>query len=440
MLNSINLVAKMAFVKNLNYISLILLDQVRQCAYKKRMLYALFIILFSFDCSAGLLRIESNTFFAKRTGDDLKSETPLFEEFQTTYFSQEKKLKLNFDFNYSYDFSREIYNLDLNQLNIDAEVPDTKVHFSAGRSFETYHLIKSSTVDSLSVDYKLLNDQLRTGILIGVLRNYEFDKYSGKAPVYTWFSDYKTIERYPLTFGFKVESSDYTEFSRSKYQTVKTSLKKELNNSDIFFNYQQGLNFSESFQRELGINFYPQYDWMYGIQFQEIKKNKKEGFEQSIFNSFSLGKVQEVTANVGHAFSSKLYTGLSLSIDQYPVQKDEYTTGHKINCNINYQLNELAIKSDFFILKSFGGKAYGYNLNGQYSFNDKFDFLLENEWVDYNKITSAKNQAELFRIGFGTHAIAPYRIQALTEISSNNFYSEEWAFLLKLTFVDWREI
>lgn len=404
------------------------------------MLIGPLLAILSINSFAGLLRIESNTFFAKRTGDDLKSESPLFEEFQTTYVGQENQLKFDFDFGYTYDFNKALYNLDLNQLNFQSDIPKTDVHVSAGRTFETYHLIKSSTVDSVAVDYKLFNNQLKTGVLFGLLRNYEFDKYTGKAPVYTWYGDFKTAERYPITVGLKFEDADYSDFARSKYQTAKISLKKELQNAEVYGNYQKALTFGSSFRKTLGLNFYPAYDWNYGLEVQEYQKNKMEGFEQSIFNTFSLGKMRELTTSLGHAFSSKFYSGLSLSYDEYPLQINEKTTGEKIDWNTNFRTQSLGIKTDVFYLKSFGGNAYGYNVNGQYSYNDFIDLLMENEWVKYQKITSEKNKAGMIRFGAGTHAIAPFRIQALGEVSSNNYYSEEWAFLLRLTIADWREI
>jgi hypothetical protein len=405
-----------------------------------KVISSLILGLITFNTFAGLLRVESNTFFAKRTGDDLNSETPLFEEFQTSYVNQEKKQQFNFDFGYSYDFSRSVYKLDLNQLNFQTDLAKSAAHLSVGRTFESFHLVKSSVVDSVAIDYKLFNDQVKTGVQLGLLRNYEFDKYSGKAPVYTWFTDYKSQEKFPMTFGLKFEHADYSDFSRSRYQTVKAVAKKEFENKEVYGNFQKGLSFSNSFRREVGINFYPRYDWTYGFSYQEFQKNSKEGFEQSIFNTFSMGKIHEYAASVGHTFSAKLYSGLSLMLDEYPVQKFENTRGYKTNWNLNYNLENLFVKGDVFYMKSFGGHAYGYNANGQYTYNDYLDLLLENEWVKYSKVTSEKNLASLIRFGGGTRKFKPFNVQVLSEVSSNNFYSEEWAFLVRLTFVDWREI
>jgi hypothetical protein len=403
-------------------------------------IFFLFALLWAESSLAGLLRIESNTFMANRTGDDLKSETPFYEEFKTSYLNQEKKLKVDFDFGYSYDFSRQVYNLNLNQLNFESDIGKSNGHVSVGRTFESYHLVKSSTVDMLALDYGFFENRIKTGVLIGLLRSYDFDKSSGSAPVYSVYTNFKSLDQFPIKASVKFQYEDYSGFSRAKYQTVKTTLKKEFKNLNTYLNLQKGISFNDSFRNEVGLDYFPFYDWSYSLSASEYQKNKKEGFEQSIFNSFSLGKVQEVSGSIGHTFTPKLYSGMSLAVATYPIQRNQDTTGEKVDWSTNYQISQFAFKTSLYYLKSFGGKAYGYHLNGDYNLNDIWNLILENEWVKYSKITSERNMANLVRLGSGYKFNKNTNIEALGELSNNNFYSKELAFLLRLNFMNWREI
>lgn len=403
----------------------------------------IFVLVFVFtmaaSASAGLLRIESKTFMSNRLGDDLKNETPLFEEFQTNYIDSTQKIRFDFDFGYTYDFSKKVYNLDLNQLHFEKEIAP---HFqlSVGRNFDTNHIIKSSIVDSVALDYSSENHQLKTGTLFGLIRNYEFDKYLGSAPIYSWYLTYRTDDNHPWTFALTLDDVNYSQFNRLHYQSAKTSIKKEFTNTDIFASLQNSLSFKNSYRREIGINYYPHYDWTMGFTFSQFEKNKNEGVEKSIFNSFSVGQIQSITTHLGHTFNPDLYWGMSFEIDQYPIQLDQYKNGGKLSSNLNYSLFHTVTNSEIFLLKSYGGEAFGFNLRGNYKYSDYLSLILEDEWVTYQKITSEKNQAFTVRAGLGTQLFGNVKLEILGDRSSNNFYAEDWSLLMRLKIIDWREI
>lgn len=409
----------------------------------KIMSIVLIIFAKAFDANAGMLRVESNTFYTDRMGDDLRRERPFYEEFQSVFQDSERGLSFNFNFGLAYDFSQQRYNFDLNQLSGEVELVKDSVFLGLGRSFESHHLIKSSIMDSVFVDGNFWDKKLRTGAMMGVLRNFEFDEAHSEAPVVALYADFNTQEIYPLYAQVRYENVNYHSLGRAQYQTLKLGANKELKsslNSKLYFNIEKGLSFSQSYRYEAGVDFYPRYDWSYGLQYQLYQRSSKEGLEKSIFNTFSLGEIKEYTAKVGKMFDSRLYGALSLQLDQYPLQQDQDTTGNRQQLSVSYQVDKLEIGNDLFHIKSFGGKAQGIRSLLDYAINDYFDLLLENEYIRYQKKTSAKNSAHAARVGMGSDFFRPFKSQVLAEYTRNNFYSEEWAVLVKLNFIQWSEI
>ena len=122
---------------------------------------------------AGVFRLQSDTYLSQRRGDDLKTETPFFESFSANYLNEKKDGQFDFNFSFYYDFAKQAYDMSLHQLDARIAFAEQRGSVSFGRSFQTYHLIKASTVDSLALDYSFFEGRLKTGVLLGLLRQFE---------------------------------------------------------------------------------------------------------------------------------------------------------------------------------------------------------------------------------------------------------------------------
>jgi len=404
-----------------------------------KMTFNFFIFFCSLNVYGGLLRVESDSFFSRRIGDDLKNESPFYHELEMNY-REDKKWSGNFDFNYSYDFSKKIYSVDFNQLNLSVDSLYPGLRFSAGRVFDTKYLIKSSIVDSISLEYDLTDYHLIIGSMIGYLRNFEIDKYSKKAPVYTVYSSFKSPEIYPFSSTLKFEHTDYSEFNRFKNDSLFWSLRKDFVSYQIFGQVKKGLSQKEVESKTIGVEYYPRYDWYSGVSIVSTTKNAFDGFSKSLFSQFSVGKSEEFNLNLGHHFNHHFASGLTVGFTRYLVQSDQFTNGQKVDWSIDFHPTNFFIKANVFYINSFGGKAFGHKIESEYEFNDTIMAIFENEWVDYKKITSAKNQAIYYRFGAGLNMFRPFKLQALSEVRSNNFFKEEMSFLMRLNFVNWSEL
>lgn len=398
-------------------------------------------LLGSTTALAGIFHFQSDTYLSQGRGDDLKIETPFFEAFNANYLNEEQRQQFDFNFGLYYDFSRQNYQVDLQQLDGSFGFADDRGHISLGRSFHTYHLIKASTVDSVSLDYSFLGGRLKTGVMAGALRQMDLDHGSSGALVTSLYSDYQAEDVFPWSFGTTLESRDFTSLQRTHQYWGKVNTRKEWAtwlHPEILASVEHDLQLSNSFRNELGLNLYPSADFMYGLRAQNYNMDRTEGFEDPIFSLFALGEVNELALVLGKSYA-RWYTGVDFGYDQYKYGTNSTAKGQKAQWLLRWTGDLTRLENSVFYMDSYGGSLVGNRLAGQLPLDNRFKIDFNNEYVTYKKITSENNNAVSSRLGLS----AKWNQMSLWlagELNSNNFYSQDWRVVTQVTIYDWKEL
>jgi hypothetical protein len=389
----------------------------------------------------GIFRLQSDTYLSREKADDLTSESPLYEQFTAAYLDEERAKQFDFNFSYYYDFEKKNYNFNIHELEGRFAFNDKRGHFSLGRSFQTYHLISSSVVDSVTVDYSFLQNRLRVGSLLGFVRRLEVDDGSQSARLANVFADYDTDEVFPWHWGVRLETRDYSNNDRSIQNWGKLSLRKELAvqlHPEIIAVNEQNLQLTDSYRQEFGVNIYPSIQSMYGIRVHYYNMNSTEGFEDPIYTVFADGRLTEYSLLSAYSWGS-WYTGLDFGYDEYLRSQNALSTGNRAEWTLRYASDRLSVENAVFNIVSYGGWATGHRTSAQYPLPKHMQLEVSSENVRYSKITSEKNTASSTRAGVKI-SMGNTNLWLAQELRSNNFFSQDLRFLAQLTIYDWREL
>ncbi|GIL17407.1 MAG: hypothetical protein BroJett040_11580 [Oligoflexia bacterium] len=404
-----------------------------------RFLSGIFLALSSI-AEAGLLRTQSETYFSQRTGDNKKLETPIYEQFSATYLTTARTGQFDMNFGYYYDFSKNIYDFDLHLLKGDFHFDQS--HLSMGRQFETFHLIKATIIDSVSYDYQF-SPFIRAGVVAGKARQFELGSDEKEALISGVYADLQTENVFPWRSGLHFENRDFSSTERSRQNWVKWSLKKEWPitlHPEFLFNIEENLDHSKGYRREAGVDFYPNLNSSYGVRAQVYHLDSGEFWEDPISSIFTQGEVQEVSGLFHYLLTPEWSTGFDLGYDQYLVQQNQKTTGYRAEWSLKWTRDGRGIENSVFRISSFGGWVNGNKLRVTYPWTDKFDFEFNQDYVQYQKVTSAQSLASSTQAGMGYWLWRQCRLWVAAELNSNHFYSQDVSFLTRLTIYDWREL
>lgn len=409
----------------------------------KLTLSAVLVLLFPLCGEAGLMRVQSDTYYSQRKGDDKKIEMPLYEQFSVSYLTETRQESFDVDFSYAYDFEKRTYDFDLYQLNGQFEFAQKKAKLAVGRSFQTYRLIRSSVVDSVSSSYLFNEDRVEAGVLLGKARQFELDRDDEEANIGAVFVDYKTTDVFPWKIGARLENRDFSTVHRENYTWGKTSLRKEWPiylHPEVSLVLEKNLNNVSSYRHELGADFYPSLDTTYGFRVQQYRMNERESWEDPISSVFSRSEIQEMSLTFGHKGSANWYYGGDAAVDIYEVEPGRSTTGGKLEALVRWQREGQFVELNAFKFSGFGGWALGEKLRWVHPLSDKMEWEVSQEYVEYEKITSARSAASSTQVGFATWLWKHCRLWVAGEYNRNNFYSQDISFLSRLTIYDWREM
>ncbi|MBV2167996.1 MAG: hypothetical protein KUL82_04735 [Bdellovibrio sp.] len=406
---------------------------------------AIFLLLFlgPFVSQAGLMRVQSDTYYSQRKGDDKKTEMPLYEQFSVSYLTDTRQESFDIDFSYAYDFEKRNYDFDLYQLNGQFEFAQKKAKLSVGRSFQTYRLIRSSVVDSISSSYLFFEDRAEAGVLLGKARQFELDRDEEEANISAVFVDYKTADVFPWKWGARVENRDFSAVQRENYTWGKASLKKEWPVSlhpEISLVAEKNLGNTSSYRHEMGVDLYPSIYTTYGVRLQQYRMNADESWEDPISSIFSRSEIREMSLTFGHKWNANWYSGGDVAVDTYDVEPGRSTTGGKLEALVRWQTEGQYVEFNAFRFSSFGGWALGEKVRWVHPLSDKMEWEMSQEYVEYEKITSARSAASSTQLGFATWLWKHCRLWVAGEYNRNNFYSQDISFLSRLTIYDWREM
>lgn len=380
----------------------------------------------------------SETFMSRQTGDDLSTESPLFESFMATYINLENDQRMDLNFDLGTDLATNKNSFNIRQMDARFGFDKNRGHFTIGRGFQNIHLIKSRVIDSLGIDYALLSRRLRLGALIGRSTQKGENQVEKSVFATSVFTDYQTLDVFPWNFGFRLENQDFSEFSRDVQRTAKVSLRKEFSafhHPELMASSEKNLVNENGYRYELGFNFYPTSDFIYGLKYQKYNIPSTYGAEDPVFTMFSAGESADSTLLLGKVYGA-WYSGLEYSHCEYPLNQERRTAGKKIELIQKWHNEFMAFDFAGFNIESFGGTLVGDRIGAQYAINDKYIINFNNEYVSYQKITSAKNIASSTQVGLEMKWDKK-KLWLAGELNSNNYYSKDFRLVAQFTILDY---
>jgi hypothetical protein len=405
-----------------------------------------FYLIFFFlvpQVRGAILKIESDSYLSKYIDDTKQTRLPLFEQFSVAYNDEGNNSDYNFNFVYFYDFERKVYDFQLNHLNFSKKSMDGKTSFSIGRIYNTKYLIFSSVVDHLSTSYKFYNDQAEVGFYLGKSRNFELNNNQAEANLFGSFLYLTQEQVFPWRLGLKWEQTDYSFVNREKSDWAEINLKKEFPiflNPEILISHQNNLRNTLSYRKAMAVTIYPSSDNLLGLRGLLYRRDKKDFWEESISSIIAKDEIKELGLNSGNNLNTHWYLGFDVSISEYELQENSKKIGSKIDSTLKWVGDAYLFELNAFKISSYGGWVHGEKSRFILPFAKRKELEISQEYVQYDKITNAKNSASQFQVGLATWFSSYSRFWLAGELVSNNFYSQDVRFLTQLSIYDWRDL
>lgn len=392
---------------------------------------------------AGLVRVESNSVFSSYRGEDLAMKTPLMEFFEAHYNDNQKKLRLSTNFSVIADpMNERASEFSLYALDGSYEAIPDRARITFGRSFKTFSTIRPIVMDSVESEFYFFEKRLTTGVFTGVERKFEsLGSPERKSNSVGAYASYRRSSFFPLTMTARLQhfdlvpsgaKADFTSFS--VHQPLGGALSPEL-----MANTEFQLDRGAMSRTEAGVDLYPTHRSSLGFRFLTYDLSTPVGADESIFEVFSEGRLNEASIKAGYQFSPQLSGNVGLSFDRYVIQRDRETDGRKFELGAAVSLGVFELNDFVYFLESYGGRAIGDKILINWKVTDRWKCFGLVDYVLYEKITSSKRSALNTQLGATAWLKNAFRLDIGGEFNNNNIDRDDFRFFTRLTYLLWQE-
>lgn len=391
--------------------------------------------------SAGLFRFESETMFTDRKDAYMRQQMPILESIQSSYATDSNGTLLNTNFSFFADPDQKNYNFQLYSLN-GIFKPLDSVQFQVGRSFNTFFLVRATTTDSAAISWKPTSTLTLTGYG-GLQQQTELQGVDIQTDLSGGSLHYQSSQYFPFKFQTAVEHLYYrTTYTSENIGKVTLSKQLELPlEPELSIGNEADLNTGHQNRFDVGMALYPNIDSIYNIRYLQYELNPQNGWEDPISTVIAQGRIDEASFGVNHSFSRQISYSLELAGDQYQLQQGLIATGGRGALDLKYKSQgNVVLANQIQRIQSYGGSVWADILQFQLPFWNKSSFMVNNEYISYEKITSSKRDAISTQIGVGALMYNHFKFNLLAEYNRNNFVQDEFKIIGQLLVMEWVEL
>jgi hypothetical protein len=404
--------------------------------------FFILILLEALVAQAGLLRFQSETLFTDRKDPYLKEQMPLLESVESSYDNDDSSLNLNTNFSFFADAAQNESDFYLHALSFGFK-PTNGIQVQAGRTFNTYFLVRSATTDTLSLSVRPFQPDLTFSAYVGRQVQTEIPGYDIETDLSGGSIQFQSSKVYPFKIQTAYEHLNYHKTDTSE-NIGKVSASKQFGvflEPEFNVNHESNLDTNEQNRLDFGLNIYPSIYSTVNAKYSQYELNSVNGWEDPISTIFSQGRIEEASLGLSQAVSSQVLISVEGAADRYPIQDGEMTDGQRGILDLSYKTDGgITIGNQLMALLSFGGKVWADIFQVDYPIFEKSNLMLNYEFVTYEKITSSKRDAYSTQVGYGTKVWDQVKLNLLAEYNTNNFVQDEFKVIGQIVVLEWVEL
>lgn len=392
---------------------------------------------------AGLLRVESQSLFSARNGEDQRAERPMYEFMEGSYVSSRRDLEVNTNFGVFADPLRSASDFNLYLMDVAySPIPDL-VTVRAGRSFNVRTSLRTTTTDSVGADWAFFEKRVKAGAELGVERKRLRTSLDTASNFAGGHVSYRSASLYPLFLGTKYTFRRPAVQPAANQHLVSLAAQKPLPgrwSPELLSNVEISADPGRLNLGEAGLDLYPSYRTALRWRALIYDVRPTDDHEEPIFTIFSMGRLYETSVQAEHQFVPSFSSSLTAAYDDYLLQERLRTSGYRLELGSRFSRRFLTVSNAAYFVKSYGGEVLGDRLSFMEELSDRVQLDQISDVTYYQKVTSSKRYALNFEGRLGVWLWDRFKLNTGLEFNNNNSSRYDFRAVAKLTYLLWKEI